>query len=101
MVVSYGGHGGTRAADQIKTVLTGIGMRVVPSTVSMAFPSSEFLVKAVAGEDLGLDATKGDGPWAEHRAALREVFWVETIGRKLVPTVDLTNETMGTRKEEK
>ncbi|KUI64696.1 NAD(P)H-dependent FMN reductase LOT6 [Cytospora mali] len=101
MIVSFGGHGGEQAADQIKTVLGAIGMRVVPRIVSMAFPSRDALTKAFAGEDLGLDATNDEGPWAEHRATLRDVFWDDTIAKTLVPTLGLTAEGLGTWKEEK
>lgn len=101
MVVSYGGHGGSKAAAQIQTVLGAVGMRVVPSMVSMTFHSREHLDKALVGEDLGLDGTRDYGPWAEHRGALREIFWDETIAKTLVPSLWLTVEGLGSWKEEK
>lgn len=82
MIVSCGGHGATQAASQIETFLGANDMRVAPI---MAFPSREVLTKAVAGEHSGLDATEDDGTWAEHRAALHEVFWDGTIAKTLCP----------------
>lgn len=101
MVVSYGGHGGAKAAAQLGTVLGAVGMRVVPRVVSMAFPSGEVLARALAGEDIGLDAARDDGPWAEHRGALREVFWGETIAETLVPMLGLTAEGLSITLDEK
>ncbi|ANB12793.1 Lot6p [Sugiyamaella lignohabitans] len=34
-IVSYGGHGGVRAADHLRQILTGIKIRVVPSAVAL------------------------------------------------------------------
>ncbi|OAL38720.1 hypothetical protein AYO20_01926 [Fonsecaea nubica] len=75
MVVSYGGHGGTQCAGQLKQVLSGVRMKVVQKSVGLAFPGPgrEFLVRAAMGEDLGLDAA-GEGLWANEVGEVKAVF---------------------------
>ncbi|KIW74638.1 hypothetical protein Z517_11408 [Fonsecaea pedrosoi CBS 271.37] len=75
MVVSYGGHGGTQCAGQLKQVLSGVRMKVVQKSVGLAFPGPgrEFLVRAAMGEDLGLDAA-GGGLWANEVGEVKVVF---------------------------
>ncbi|KAH0835185.1 hypothetical protein AYO21_10891 [Fonsecaea monophora] len=75
MVVSYGGHGGTQCAGQLKQVLSGVRMKVVQKSVGLAFPGPgrEFLVRAAMGEDLGLDAA-GGGLWANEAGEVKVVF---------------------------
>ncbi|KIY02500.1 uncharacterized protein Z520_00965 [Fonsecaea multimorphosa CBS 102226] len=74
MVVSYGGHGGNRCAEQLKQVLSGVRMKVVQKSVGLAFPGPgrEFLIKAAKGEDLGL--ANADGPWAKELEEVKGVF---------------------------
>ncbi|OAP58852.1 hypothetical protein AYL99_06149 [Fonsecaea erecta] len=74
LVVSYGGHGGNQCAEQLKTVLTGVRMKVVQKSVGLAFPGPgrEFLGKAAKGEDLGLH--KIDGLWAKELEELQGLF---------------------------
>lgn len=84
LIVSYGGHGGVRCAEQIRTVLGAVGMRVVGQMVSMAFPSHESLERAFKGEDLGLDASSDAAPWAEHRGEIATIFWDEMVAKMLV-----------------
>jgi NAD(P)H-dependent FMN reductase len=75
MVVSYGGHGGDKAASALSLVLGGgIHMKVVPETVNMMFPDRQFLVKAATGKDLGLDATVDDGIWNEKREEILKAW---------------------------
>ena len=85
LIVSYGGHGGVQCAEQLKTVVGGgIGMRVVEPMVHLTFPSREVMLKAVKGQDLGLDVDNDEGPWAEHRGQIAELFWGEMIKKMLV-----------------
>lgn len=70
IIVTYGGHGGHQCAAQLKTVLGAIGVRVGEKMVGMAFPSPEFRSKSFKGEDLGLDASNDEGPWAEHKGSI-------------------------------
>ena len=74
MIVSYGGHGGGRAAGQLKQVLQGVGMRPVERMVGLTFPGRELLVKAAKGEELGLDATSEKGVWSKEREEIVKAF---------------------------
>jgi NAD(P)H-dependent FMN reductase len=78
MIVTYGGHGGTRCAEHLRTVLGSIGVRVTDKAVALAFPSAEFRGKCFRGEELGLDAGSDAGPWAEKRAEIL-VAWKELV----------------------
>ena len=84
MIITYGGHGGEKAAGHIRTVIGAFGMRVLEKQVSMAFPSHEYLEKAFKGEDLRLDARNDTGPWAEHRSKIADIFWQDMIDDILV-----------------
>ena len=84
MIVSYGGHGGVQAAEQIKTVVGAIGMRVVERMVHMKFPNKEYLDRGLFGEDMGLDAETEGGTWAEYRDDIAEVFWNDMVGKMLL-----------------
>jgi NAD(P)H-dependent FMN reductase len=77
MVVSYGGHGGGKAAEALKTVLGGgLKMKMVEKTVNLSFPGPgrEFLMKANFGQDLGLDANKEEGLWIDQKPAIIEAW---------------------------
>jgi NAD(P)H-dependent FMN reductase len=82
MIVSYGGRGGGRAAEQLKQVLQGVRMRPVEKMVALAFLGREFTVKAATGQPLGLDEDaygEGDGEekervWAKERVEIGEAF---------------------------
>ena len=84
LIISYGGHGGERCAEQITTVVGAFGMRAVGETVNMTFPSFEYTDKALKGEDLGLDAKNDAGPWAEYRSRIAALFWDEMVTKMLV-----------------
>ncbi len=84
LIISYGGHGGEKCAEQIGTVLGSVGMRVVGQMVNMSFESVEGLQRACGGEDLGLDAEDDGGMWAEHRGRIAGLFWDEMVGEMLV-----------------
>ena len=74
MIVSYGGHGGGKAAGQLKQVLQGVGMRPTERMVGLTFPGREFLVKAAKGEELGLDAKNEEGFWSKEREEIVKAF---------------------------
>lgn len=60
MIVSYGGHGGVKAAAQLKQVLEGVRMRVVGTMPALTFPDKGFTMRACKGEDVGLLADGED-----------------------------------------
>ncbi|GAD96741.1 NADPH-dependent FMN reductase Lot6, putative [Paecilomyces variotii No. 5] len=76
MVVSYGGHGGGKAAAQLKQVLYGLRMRPIERAVELMFPDREYLVKAATGKSLGLlsDVEGQDKVWSEERKHIVESF---------------------------
>ncbi|KIX07631.1 uncharacterized protein Z518_02284 [Rhinocladiella mackenziei CBS 650.93] len=83
MVVSYGGHGGGKAATQLKQVLQAVGMKVVRENVELTFPDRGFLIKAATGQDLRLNITReeeaeddsGDvGLWAKEKEQMGKSF---------------------------
>ena len=74
MVVAYGGHGGTLSASALITVLSGMFMRVVKKPICMNYPDRAFVPYAAQGKPLGLDATKSDALWAEHRDEISRAF---------------------------
>jgi NAD(P)H-dependent FMN reductase len=84
MVVSYGGHGGVQAAEQIKIVTGAMGMRVVQRMVNMKFPSKEHLDRGLFGEDMELDARSDEGTWAGYRGEVADVFWNDMVGKMLL-----------------
>ena len=61
MIVSYGGQGGTKSANQLRQVLEAVKMRVVETMPALAFPSRPIMYKAAMGEDIGLVGE--DGFW--------------------------------------
>jgi NAD(P)H-dependent FMN reductase len=79
MIVSYGGHGGGKAAGQLKQVLQGVRMRPTERMVGLTFPGKEFLVKAAKGEELGLGAEGEEGVWGKEQQEIGGAF-EELIG---------------------
>ncbi|TVY19766.1 NAD(P)H-dependent FMN reductase C4B3.06c [Lachnellula arida] len=67
MVVSYGGHGGGKAAGQLKQVLQGLRMRVLDNMPALTFPGHDAVVAATKGEDIGI----GEGVWDGERDGIR------------------------------
>ncbi|KAL1989065.1 hypothetical protein VTN96DRAFT_5828 [Rasamsonia emersonii] len=55
LIVSYGGHGGVKAAEQLRQVLLGVRMYPVDRSVALTFPGREFMVQAARGRELGLN----------------------------------------------
>lgn len=79
MVVSYGGHGGGKAAAALVVVCQGLKMRVVERTVGLAFPPDEaFKAKCFSGGDLGLLEEKAEGVWEKERGEIVSL-WDEMV----------------------
>ncbi|KAK7729276.1 hypothetical protein SLS53_009271 [Cytospora paraplurivora] len=78
MIVSYGGHGGEKAAGALRTVLLGLRVRTPQRTVGLSFPDKEFARKCTLGEDLGL-GEEGSGVWLKEREDIVAV-WEEVVG---------------------
>ncbi|KAL6252452.1 hypothetical protein RBB50_000171 [Rhinocladiella similis] len=74
MIVSYGGHGGGRAAGQLRQVLCGVHMTPTKKHVELAFPSRSVLLEAAYGKDLGLDGFNAKGIWGSQRKEIGDVF---------------------------
>jgi len=82
IVVSYGGHGGGKAAVQLQGVLGGLRISVVPKAPALTFPDHDFLVRASKGEDLGLAGEGGKQIWVKEQ---------EDIGLAWAQFLDLLN----------
>ncbi|PYH44623.1 flavin-dependent quinone reductase [Aspergillus saccharolyticus JOP 1030-1] len=82
MIVSYGGHGGGKAAAQLQQVLQGLRMITLDKTVGLTFPEKELLTRAAKGEDLGLEGERG--VWTGERETIQDLFGelIEVVGRK-------------------
>lgn len=80
MIVSYGGHGGDKAANALKLCLSGgIKMSISDSMViNMSFPDRNILYSAARGENLGLDAGSGK-VWSWERVCII-TGWDEMVG---------------------
>jgi NAD(P)H-dependent FMN reductase len=74
MIVSYGGHGGGKAAVQLQQVLTAVRMKPVESSVQLQFPSKEFLYKAVLGQDMELDCEGEASVWDDEKGNICKAF---------------------------
>lgn len=72
MIVSYGGHGGGKAAEQLRQVLQGLRMTPVEKMALLTFPDKDVLLKGAAGRDLGL--TGGSGFWIEEKKTIILAF---------------------------
>ncbi|KUI54648.1 NAD(P)H-dependent FMN reductase LOT6 [Cytospora mali] len=78
MIVSYGGHGGGKAAEALKTVLQGLRMGTPERTVNLSFPDRGFGGKCYVGEDLGL-AVEENEVWVKGGKDIVAV-WEEMVG---------------------
>ncbi|AEO70180.1 a379f458-c16f-4cc4-8ab4-2e326f6e6af3 [Thermothielavioides terrestris] len=85
VIVTYGGHGGGKCAEQLRTVLGGgLRMRVVEPAVCLSFPSREVVGRATRGEDLELwsrrrqgqadGGANGLGLWSDRRGDIVEAW---------------------------
>lgn len=72
LIVSYGGHGGGKAAAQLHQVLQGVRMSPMDRRISLTFPDKPTVIRAATGEDLEL--AKDGGLWAEECEGIREAF---------------------------
>ncbi|GKZ33815.1 hypothetical protein AbraIFM66950_003899 [Aspergillus brasiliensis] len=72
LVVSYGGHGGGKAAGQLREVLQGVRMRPLERMVQLRFPERKEVERAAKGEDLGLDGE--GGYWVGEREGIKVAF---------------------------
>lgn len=77
MVVSYGGHGGGRAAEALAVVLQGLKMRTPGRAINLSFPDREFTGKCFVGGGLGLQE-EGSVVWAKERGDIIAV-WEEMV----------------------
>lgn len=78
MIVSYGGHGGGRAAGALRTVLQGLRMRTPERTVNLSFVDRNFGGKCNLGENLGL-MEEGSEVWVEVKDDIIAI-WEEIVG---------------------
>ncbi|KAF7161720.1 hypothetical protein CNMCM5623_007207 [Aspergillus felis] len=74
MIVSYGGHGGGKAAQQLLQVLQGLRMQPVEPLVALAFPTKEFTGRAARGEDLVM--MEDESIWKDGREQILTAFQV-------------------------
>ncbi|GES64571.1 NADPH-dependent FMN reductase [Aspergillus terreus] len=72
LIVSYGGHGGGKAAAQLHQVLQGVRMNPMSRRISLTFPDKATVIRAATGGDLEL--AKDGGLWAEECEGIREAF---------------------------
>lgn len=81
IIISYGGHGGDKAAAALRFCLAGgLGMQIGDKmVVNLSFPSRDALYAAANGENLGLDASKEGGVWSSERKRITS-SWDEMVG---------------------
>ena len=72
MIVSYGGHGGVKAAGQLRQVLQGVRMNVAETMPALSFPSKQTLLQATKGEELPLLGE--GGVWHSEREVVCKAF---------------------------
>ena len=72
MIVSYGGHGGVKAAGQLRQVLQGVRMNVAETMPALSFPSKQTLLQATKGEELPLLGE--GGVWDSEREVVCKAF---------------------------
>ncbi|KAK9371297.1 flavoprotein-like protein [Lipomyces kononenkoae] len=74
MVVSYGGHGGSKCNAQLTEVLRGVRMVPTTQSVELTFPNRGVLVKAVKGEDISFDDTSESDVWQVGRQHITAAY---------------------------
>jgi NAD(P)H-dependent FMN reductase len=72
IIVSYGGHGGVKAASQLRQVLQGVRMNVVETMPALTFPSKKVLLQATKGEQIGVLGEAGI--WNSEREGICKAF---------------------------
>ncbi|KIW00803.1 uncharacterized protein PV09_07782 [Verruconis gallopava] len=73
MIVSYGGHGGTKAAEQLRQVLNGVAMHVIETMPSLTFGSKEITRTAMAGQKMPPMGGEG-GLWESKQDEILAAF---------------------------
>jgi len=77
MIVSYGGHGGGKAARQLREVLQGVRMNPVETIPQLQFSGREMLGVAATGGDLKLTQAQeagGKAVWDDYRGTVETAF---------------------------
>ena len=72
ITTQYGGHGGVKAAAQLRQVLQGVRMRVAETMPALTFPSKQTMLLASKGEELPLRGE--DGIWRSERDVVGKAF---------------------------
>lgn len=82
VIISYGGHGGDKAASALKLCLAGgIKMHIDDGmVVNLTFPDREVLYKAARGQQLGLEAGGDEGVWSSEKSLITDA-WDYMIGK--------------------
>lgn len=80
MIVSYGGHGGGKAAAQLKQILQAVRMEVVEKMPALTFLDRKHQATAAYGKDLGLDAHAEDGTWKSEQGEIVDAF-ADLVGK--------------------
>lgn len=73
LIISYGGHGGGKAAAQLKQVLCGVRMRPTETMPELPFPGKEFQMRAASGEDMDL-IRDDDALWVNEKKVISKGF---------------------------
>ncbi|KAI2615125.1 putative NADPH-dependent FMN reductase [Hypoxylon sp. NC1633] len=84
MIITYGSQGGVYCAEQLEAALGSIGVPIVSKIIKIVFSTREFTYKAFRGENLLLDASDDDGPWAGFGDEIASVFWNELVCKMMV-----------------
>jgi hypothetical protein len=92
MLVSYGGRGGDKAAQQLRQVCEGLRMNPLESPICLTLPDWDFSMRGPKGEDLYLvqESTFGpSNPWSvkkeEFRIGSMNYSYIWIGGRKSLP----------------
>ncbi len=72
MIVSYGGHGGGKAAAAFRTVMGGVRMTCAETMPALSFGSMEVTGKAAHANDFHL--LEDGSMWADQRVEIRQAF---------------------------
>lgn len=74
MMISYGGYGDEKAAEQLKQALQGVRMQPTHRMMGLTFPTRAEMVQAAKGEDLGLSGDVEGATWAEEQEEIVKAF---------------------------
>jgi NAD(P)H-dependent FMN reductase len=73
MIVSYGGHGGGKAAAQLTQVLNGVDMNVAETMPALSFGSREVTYVAASGKQMPPMSGEG-GLWTSKQGEIEKAF---------------------------